>query len=333
VAKVYLTSCCAEDDPPGPGLNEFTRLVACRSIDRFGVHPAVGTPEEADIIIFAEVADISGPTTDRILQSPTFRAFSRKCIQFNPRLKSVPTIPGVYASMSRRWSVPGHATSSHYLQTTLEANDIEVVPHVDKPYLFSFCGSTDTWAGRRRIMNLASGNALLRDTSTAKDEITSGSGTESSDYRMGYVRSLHESLFVLCPRGFGPASLRVFEVIKAGRVPVIISDDWARPTGPDWDSFSVTIREDELDTIPEVLEALEPRAREMGTRARRAHDEWFAADVSYHRIVEWGMDILANSATSEARSIRRRLTVEHAVRRIARVAKRTITSGARMTRR
>ena len=328
-----MTSCCAEDDPPGPGLNEFTRLVTCRSIDRFGVHPAAGTPEEADIIIFAEVAEISGPTNDRIRKSPTFGAFSRKCVQFNPRLLSVPVVPGIYASMSRRFSVRGHAATSHYLQITLESDDIGVAPFGERPYLFSFCGSVDTWAGRRRIMNLASANAFLRDTSMGKETRAGTSGYADSDFRAGYVRSLHESLFVLCPRGDSPTSLRLFEVMKAGRVPVIVSDDWARPTGPDWDSFSVTVREEEVETIPEVLAALEPRAREMGTRARRAHDEWFAADVSYHRIVEWGMDILANSATSEARSMRRRSTVEHAVRRIARVAKRTITSGTRITRR
>lgn len=328
-----MTSCCVDDDPPGLGLNEFTRLVTCRDIDRYGVHPAAETPEEADIIIFAEVADISGPTNDRIRRSPTFGAFPRKCIQFNPRLKSVPTIPGIYASMSRRWSVPGHATSSHYLQTTLEADDIEMVPHVDNPYLFSFCGAADTWAGRRQILNLPSANALLRDTSKAKDQIASGSGNESSNYRAGYVQSIQQSLFVLCPRGFGPASLRVFEVMKAGRVPVIASDDWARPTGPDWNSFSVTIREADLETIPETLAALEPRAREMGTRARQAHDDWFAADVSYHRIVEWGMGILANSATREARSVRRRSAVEHTVRRFARFARQTFTRGTRITRR
>ena len=40
-----------------------------------------------------------------------------------------------------------------------------------------------------------------------------------------------------------------------GRVPVIVSDQWVPPDGPDWESFSMRVKEREVDTIPAMLEA------------------------------------------------------------------------------
>lgn len=57
-----------------------------------------------------------------------------------------------------------------------------------------------------------------------------------------YLESLNDSKFVLCPRGFGTSLWILFEVMKAGRAPVVLSDRWTRPKGPDWDAFSITIK-------------------------------------------------------------------------------------------
>jgi hypothetical protein len=76
-----------------------------------------------------------------------------------------------------------------------------------------------------------------------------------------------------------------------GRVPVIVSDQWTPPPGPDWASFSVRVAESEAGEIPAMLEALEGQAPAMGERAREVWDEWFAADVLFHRVVEWCLAI------------------------------------------
>ena len=50
-----------------------------------------------------------------------------------------------------------------------------------------------------------------------------------------YFRIMHNSMFVLCPRGVAPSSYRIFEAMKAGRVPVIIAMSGFPPvarTGP-----------------------------------------------------------------------------------------------------
>ena len=323
MAKVFLTSSSIKDEPEVPPLREYHRMVECWRRDKFSVHERTDRPEDADVIIFAELADMVGGVIDRIQNHPVYKAFPDRCVHYNPRFKDVPIIPGIYASASRRWCMAGHAVTSHYLETAIESEDLnDLVPPATPPFLFSFCGSSDTWKGRRRLFQFVDSNAYLYDTAGERQALLRG---EEAAYRQRFVQSLHESLFVLCPRGVGPASLRLFEVLKAGRAPVIIADDYTPPEGPDWGSFSVSIRERDIDKIPEVLDRLAPRAAEMGRLARRAHEEWFADDVSFHRIVEWSLDLLGDRDRPAVRRHRRRLAVEASVRDAVRTAKRSVT--------
>ena len=40
---------------------------------------------------------------------------------------------------------------------------------------------------------------------------------------------IKSSFFFLCPKGYGPASFRLYESIELGTVPVYISDDFVLP--------------------------------------------------------------------------------------------------------
>ena len=68
---------------------------------------------------------------------------------------------------------------------------------------------------------------------------------------------------ILCPRGEGTSSIRLFESLRMGRPPVIISDQWVPPEGPAWDTFSVRIPERRIHTIPDRLTELEHQAEMM----------------------------------------------------------------------
>ena len=79
--------------------------------------------------------------------------------------------------------------------------------------------------------------------------------------------------------------------MKAGRVPVIISDQWVPPEGPSWSECSIRIPEAEVLSIPETLERREFDSAKLALAARNTWEEWFSADVVFHRIVEWCMAI------------------------------------------
>jgi len=111
------------------------------------------------------------------------------------------------------------------------------------------------------------------------------------EFRTRYVKSIKDSAFVLCPRGGGTSTFRLFETLMLGRVPVIVSDQWVPPDGPDWESFSLRVKEGEIATIPALLERRATDAPAMGRAARAAWFEWFSEGASFHRTVEWCLDL------------------------------------------
>src|SRR6185295_475378 len=106
-----------------------------------------------------------------------------------------------------------------------------------------------------------------------------------------YARALCDTKFVLCPRGLGASSFRVFECLKAARIPVIISDDWVLPSGPDWNSFSIRVSEKNVEQIPKIVRESEVFAIDMSRKAWQAYRDWFSREATFHRVIEWCLDI------------------------------------------
>jgi hypothetical protein len=86
--------------------------------------------------------------------------------------------------------------------------------------------------------------------------------------------------------------------MEAGRVPVIVSDAFTPPEGPDWAAFSLRAAEAETPGIPALLRRHETAAAEMGANARSAWEQWFAPSVTFHRISEACKQIMARRATT-----------------------------------
>lgn len=77
--------------------------------------------------------------------------------------------------------------------------------------------------------------------------------------RTGVFRDiLYKSVFALSPRGFGPASFRMYEAIQMQCVPIYISDEFWLPFTEyiEWDKMCLLIKENEIQTIPEKVDAL-----------------------------------------------------------------------------
>jgi hypothetical protein len=55
---------------------------------------------------------------------------------------------------------------------------------------------------------------------------------EKDELRRSYLNSIEDSQFVLCPRGVGLNSIRFFETLRFGRIPVLLADDTKLPL--DW---------------------------------------------------------------------------------------------------
>jgi hypothetical protein len=77
-----------------------------------------------------------------------------------------------------------------------------------------------------------------------------------------YCRIMHESIFALCPRGYGANSFRISEAIQYGAIPVYISDEFIEPFGIDFSSIGVKVLSHDTDHLTMLDDApLEMMAR------------------------------------------------------------------------
>jgi hypothetical protein len=125
---------------------------------------------------------------------------------------------------------------------------------------------------------------------------------ERLDYERRYAELTKATKFVLCPRGVSASSVRLFETMRMGRVPVILSDGWIPPVGPRWDEFSLRVPERDFTQLPALLERFEPEAVTMGGLARKEWERWFSEEVVFHQLVELCLDIRAKRKLPESLS-------------------------------
>ena len=119
------------------------------------------------------------------------------------------------------------------------------------------------------------------------------------DYRQRYWSIMARSQFVLCPRGYGSSSFRLFEAMQCGRAPVIVSDAWVPPAGPDWSAFSLRIPERKLAQIPQILAQHEDEAARMGELARKAWQQWFSDEATPRTLLGY-LDGIADAGLARA---------------------------------
>jgi len=63
-----------------------------------------------------------------------------------------------------------------------------------------------------------------------------------------YKQILQRSLFSLCPRGSSCSSVRFWESLHAGSIPILISDNWLLPEW-DWNNTIIKIKEKEFESM------------------------------------------------------------------------------------
>jgi hypothetical protein len=148
--------------------------------------------------------------------------------------------------------------------------------------LFSFVGGR-THPCRDAVLRLPPTRAVLEDSS-GFDYLDRSAESDAPRERFDHVVS--RSKFVLCPRGHGTSSFRMQEVLAAGRVPVVISDDWVEPLGPNWATAIVRWPERRVAELPGHLNEIEHRFPAMSIAAAALHDSWFGTGVAFDRMVE-----------------------------------------------
>ena len=118
---------------------------------------------------------------------------------------------------------------------------------------------------------------------------TAEQGLVNDSHSKDFSAVMDETVFALCPSGSGPNSIRLWEAMLNGAIPVILSDRWLAPGDPAlWEAASLRCDEtpEAIAALPDRLEAIaaEPgRLKEMRAAllelVRRYGPDGFVGDV------------------------------------------------------
>ena len=151
-----------------------------------------------------------------------------------------------------------------------------VIPIGERPYLFSFVGAkaTPIYLTKSRTFLIEElgehPRGLVRDRETwhynkivydhqVLARARSGAGLINTDATEEFKRVMAQTQFALCPSGTGPNSIRLWETISSGAIPVVLADTYKSPGSQTiWEQAVVQCAEDRasIAELPGRLEAI-----------------------------------------------------------------------------
>lgn len=217
-----------------------------------------------------------------------------------------------FAEMLDQWKEIGVKTlfTPHCIESSLRG--IKVLPFPHKAYNYSynsfrrkdlydlsFVGATSTHWTRRYIMSLGADfwqkkGIRFFGMDTGKWHLEK-SPEDQKRHSLLFRETMESSNFALCPRGTGPGTLRFWEALCFGCIPVVISDDWQLPeTIYNWDDIIIRVEAsaDTMSNIPESIRAVTNIA-ERQQKCREIFMQ-FSQEGFITPILKW----LSNNATS-----------------------------------
>lgn len=228
-------------------------------------------PESADIIVILEPNDYRNfRALPKLLNEPLLRDYANKVFCFNVAANTCGCLSGIYAGLES----PRYARERHRIWCyTYPANpQFEQLAPLDSEadLDFSFRGALSHNC-RKQLARL-----FAKPSKSHSVVIIDRWFNHTESEKIQYAHEIQKSRFVLCPRGISASSHRLYETMAMGRCPVIISDAWIRPDYVDWDDFALFCREDDIESIPDLVEQHRREWRERGQKARKAWESFFS---------------------------------------------------------
>lgn len=100
-------------------------------------------------------------------------------------------------------------------------------------------------------------------------------GLVNDDHSKDFSAVMDETTFALCPSGSGPNSIRLWEAMLNGAIPVILSDSWIPPGDAAlWEAASLRCEEkpEAIAALPDHLEAIAADADQLRTIRAALHE-------------------------------------------------------------
>jgi len=246
-------------------------------------HSVTDNPEKADLVLIVDVASDTDPLSWRLRTHPIWKKGYKNILAYDERDWPRDPLAGLVVSLPQSLHQAAIHRAAPYFRTVQNFQQ----PLGGQPdLLFSFIGAT-SHPLRERIFALSHPRGMvLRSGVNYFDETPSAEVIQKQEEQKRVYREMMErSKFVLCPSGEGLSSFRTYEVMAAGRVPVIIADGWLPPQGTAWNDFALFVPESEIENIPLILEQHEPQSDAMSQAARAAFEETYAPTKIFNHLI------------------------------------------------
>ncbi len=130
-------------------------------------------------------------------------------------------------STSKKWPIQNFAYPD-WVKSSVYSNPVKNIH-------FSFVGwNNNTLRGRIFELYGHLPSVIKRDAYNSSER--------NKEHDTEFVDILSRSRFSLCPAGVGSGTRRIWESLKAGAIPVVISDDWVPPTCWDWSNTVLSLK-------------------------------------------------------------------------------------------
>lgn len=147
---------------------------------------------------------------------------------------------------------------------------------------FSFLGSTSTHTVRKRLVN-------MYDTCYDSGVHWGLDKNLKGDFTDKYISLLGNSNFSICPRGTGISSVRLFESMAMGSIPIVVADNYEFPLSDliNWSEISITVKENEISKIKGIVKSFSDEdISNMRSKLIKTYNTYFSNNKLHKTIIE-----------------------------------------------
>lgn len=202
-----------------------------------------------------------------------------------------PFLFGDYSGVPKRWmdkkvfktSCPKSNPNAIPFFYPVDIGEIKIRPIEECQYFSGFQGTISTHPCRRLIREFIQKGIdnITPVYFLPKDKVFwSYEKKEQEKLHKEYINLLESTMFPLCPRGKGLNSIRFFESLKLGRIPVLAADDTKLPLEwmVDYDEFVVKVPEKDLGLADRYIKkwVTKHNIDEASVKAKSFSDKFFS---------------------------------------------------------
>jgi hypothetical protein len=174
----------------------------------------------------------------------------------------------------------GYDAIPHYSANVVKQSAIKEFSQ--RKYLMSFQGSFSTHWTRGELKKFSNKECLIQDSGQwnfQKNDI------QRKKFEKEYVSLLNDTKIALCPRGTGPSTIRFWEAMGSGCVPLVISDYLKMPMQRiiDWEGMVINVPEKDINSLLEYIPSQEI-LEEMAEECKKTYYNYFSNEFLYKAI-------------------------------------------------